>query len=118
MHFPLSLGIQYCIYKEFSIYAEAYLQTLCFKKNNDTKFFQLKFVFFEKATKFDKISILLLTNKFEFFVSRYSFELQSLFVWFSVLKLNSLRWLLVYKLSQCLKHSKHCQNLAMFGMFE
>ena len=78
----------------------------------------LKFVFFEKATKFDEISILLLTNKFVFFVSRYSFELQSLFVWFSVLKLNSLRWLLVYKLSQCLKHSKHCQNLAMFGMFE
>ena len=77
MHFPLSLGIQYCIYKEFSIYAEAYLQTLCFKKSNDTKFFQLKFVFFEKATKFDKISILLLTNKFEFFVSRYSFEHQS-----------------------------------------
>jgi hypothetical protein len=51
----------------------------------------LKFVFFEKATKFDEISILLLTNKFVFFVSIYSFELQSLFVWFSVLKLNSQR---------------------------
>ena len=37
----------------------------------------LKFVFFEKATKFDEISILLLTNKFVFFVSRYSFEHQS-----------------------------------------
>ena len=36
-----------------------------------------KFVFFEKATKFDEISILLLTNKFVFFVSRYSFEQQS-----------------------------------------
>ena len=78
----------------------------------------LKFIYSEKATKFCEIFPLLLTNKFVFFVSRYSFELQSLFVWFSVLKLNSLRWLLVYKLSQCLKHSKHCQNLAMFGMFE
>ena len=37
----------------------------------------LKFVFFEKATKFDEISILLLTNKFVFFVSRYNFERQS-----------------------------------------
>ena len=37
----------------------------------------LKFVFFEKATKSDEISILLLTNKFVFFVSRYSFEHQS-----------------------------------------
>jgi hypothetical protein len=36
----------------------------------------LKF-FLEKATKFDKISILLLTNKFMFFVFRYSFEHQS-----------------------------------------
>ena len=44
----------------------------------------LKFVFFEKATKFDEISILLLTNKFVFFVSRYSFEHQSLlcFIYF------------------------------------
>ena len=38
---------------------------------------QLKFAFFEKATKYDKISILLLTNKFVLFVSRYSFEHQS-----------------------------------------
>ena len=38
---------------------------------------QVKFVFFEKATKFDEISISLLTNKFVFFVSRYSFEHQS-----------------------------------------
>ena len=38
---------------------------------------KVKFVFFEKATKFDEISILLLTNKFVFFVSRYSFEHQS-----------------------------------------
>ena len=83
-----------------------------------SRFCQLKFIYSEKATKFCEIFHLLLTNKFVFFVSRYSFELQSLFVWFSVLKLNSLRWLLVYKLSQCLKHSKHCQNLAMFGMFE
>ena len=30
----------------------------------------IKFVFFEKATKFDEISILLLTNKFIFCVSR------------------------------------------------
>ena len=37
----------------------------------------LKFVFFEKATKFDEISCLLLTNKFVFFVSRYGFEHQS-----------------------------------------
>ena len=37
----------------------------------------IKFVFFEKGTKFDEISILLLTNKFVFFVSRYSFEHQS-----------------------------------------
>ena len=37
----------------------------------------LKFVFFEKATKFDKISFLLLTNNFVLFVSRYSFEYQS-----------------------------------------
>ena len=37
----------------------------------------VKFVFFEKATKFDEISILLLTNKFVFFVSCYSFEHQS-----------------------------------------
>ena len=36
-----------------------------------------QFVFFEKATKFDEISILLLTNKFVFFVSHYSFEHQS-----------------------------------------
>ena len=36
-----------------------------------------KFVFFEKATKFDEISILLLANKFVFFVSCYSFEHQS-----------------------------------------
>ena len=44
----------------------------------------LKFVFFEKATKFDEISILLLTNKFMFLVSRYSFEHQSLlyFIYF------------------------------------
>ena len=34
----------------------------------------LKFVFFEKATKFDEISILLLTKKLMFFISRYSFE--------------------------------------------
>ena len=32
---------------------------------------------FEKATKFDKISISFLTNKFLFFVYRYSFEQQS-----------------------------------------
>ena len=38
---------------------------------------KVKFVFFEKATKFDEISILLLTNKFVFFVSRHSFEHQS-----------------------------------------
>ena len=37
----------------------------------------LKFVFFEKVTKFDKISFLLLTNNFVLFVSRYSFEYQS-----------------------------------------
>ena len=37
----------------------------------------LKFVFFEKATKFDEISILLLTNKFVLYVSRYNFEYQS-----------------------------------------
>ena len=37
----------------------------------------LQFVFFEKATGFDEISILLLTNEFVFFVSRYSFEHQS-----------------------------------------
>ena len=37
----------------------------------------LKFVFSEKATKFDEISIELLTNKYVFFVSRYSFEHQS-----------------------------------------
>jgi hypothetical protein len=36
----------------------------------------VKFVFFEKATKFDEISISLLTDKFLFFVSRYSFEYQ------------------------------------------
>ena len=44
----------------------------------------VKFVFFEKATKFDEIFILLLTNKFMFFVSRYSFENQSLlyFIYF------------------------------------
>ena len=40
-------------------------------------FQSLKFVFFEKATKFDEISILLLTNKYVFFVSHYSFEHQS-----------------------------------------
>ena len=34
----------------------------------------VKFALFEIATKYDKISILLLTNKFVFFVSRYSFE--------------------------------------------
>ena len=45
-----------------------FLYTLCSK---------MKFVFFEKATKFDEISSLLLTNKFVFFVSRYSFEDQS-----------------------------------------
>ena len=46
--------------------------------------FMIKIVFFEKATKFDEISILLLTNKFVFFVSRYSFEHQSLlyFIYF------------------------------------
>ena len=38
---------------------------------------KVKFVFFEKATKFDEISILLLTKKFVFFVSRYSFEHQT-----------------------------------------
>ena len=38
---------------------------------------KVKFVFFEKATKFDEISILLLTNRFVLFVSRYSFEHQS-----------------------------------------
>ena len=37
---------------------------------------KVKFVFFEKATKFDEIFILLLTNKFMFFVSRYSFKHQ------------------------------------------
>ena len=36
-----------------------------------------KVCFFEKVTKFDEISILLLTNKFVFFVSHYSFEHQS-----------------------------------------
>ena len=36
----------------------------------------VKFVLFEKATKFDEISFLLLTNTFSFFVSRYSFEHQ------------------------------------------
>ena len=36
--------------------------------------FLLKFVFFEKSTKFDETSILLLTNKFMFIVSCYSFE--------------------------------------------
>ena len=39
--------------------------------------FKVKFVFFEKATKFDEISILFLTNKFVFFFCRYSFEHQS-----------------------------------------
>ena len=39
--------------------------------------FNLKFVFFEKATKFDEISILLLTNKFVLYVSWYNFEYQS-----------------------------------------
>ena len=78
----------------------------------------LKFIYSEKATKFCEIFPLLLTNKFVFFVSRYSFELQSLFVWFSVLKLNSLRWLLVYKLSQfwqclkCLSNLLKIQNWA------
>ena len=38
------------------------------------KSFNIKFVFFEKATKFDEISILLLTNNFLLFVSRNSFE--------------------------------------------
>ena len=38
---------------------------------------EVKYVFLEKATKFDEISILLLTNKFVFFVFRYSFEYQS-----------------------------------------
>ena len=38
---------------------------------------EVKFVFFEKATRFDKISILLLTKKFMFFFSRYSLEHQS-----------------------------------------
>jgi hypothetical protein len=36
----------------------------------------IKFVFFEKATKFDEISILLLTNKFVLYVSHYNFEYQ------------------------------------------
>ena len=40
--------------------------------------FQVKVCVFEKATKFDEISILLLTNILVFFVPRYSFEHQSL----------------------------------------
>ena len=52
---------------------------MLFDNCSDTFIFGVlvKFVFFEKATKFDEIFILLLTNKFMFFVSRYSFKHQS-----------------------------------------
>ena len=53
------------------------LSSLKFWKRWEFSFCPVKFVVFEKATKFDKISILLLTNKFVFFVSSYSFEHQS-----------------------------------------
>ena len=51
---------------------------MLFDNCSDTFIFGVlvKFVCFEKATKFDEIFILLLTNKFMFFVSRYSFKHQ------------------------------------------
>ena len=52
------------------------IRSIAFRPTKNWKII-VKFVFFEKATKLDKISILLLTNKFVFFVSRYSFQHQS-----------------------------------------
>ena len=58
---------------------------LTFQYSPSSRYGVVKFVLFEKATKFDEISILLLTNKFVFPVQFWTT------VWFLVLELYSLR---------------------------
>ena len=77
MHLKNCSKLRWYVQSFFFHYSQFDCRFLCLKVPLIGQLLLLKFVFFEEATKFDKISILLLTNKFMFFVSRYSFEHQS-----------------------------------------